>query len=282
MTLFRRNAHLKDGTLLLLVSGELPVRQERAAAAHLSGCSTCRLRRWELMSAEECIRPADEGDRRGGEAARERLAASLLVAASAAEHSRPRQAMSLVASHPGWLLRAGAVMALLVGAVAFRQLELPLQDRMAAWEDTGPEPNRQLTPGAASPVSLQQVCSRSDDDLDPKLPPEKEQAVFRAYGIRPHAARGYQVDYLINPQLGGNDELANLWPEPYHATVWNAKAKDALEARLHAMVCGGQIELDTAQRELASDWIAAYKKYFHATRPVSTVAQADEAPALRR
>ncbi len=29
------------------------------------------------------------------------------------------------------------------------------------------------------------------------------------------------------------------------------------------MVCSGKLDLSTAQRDIATDWIAAYKKYFH-------------------
>jgi hypothetical protein len=43
--------------------------------------------------------------------------------------------------------------------------------------------------------------------------------------------------------------------------------KDALEERLHEMVCAGQLDLSTAQRDIAADWIAAYKKYFRTDRP---------------
>jgi hypothetical protein len=50
--------------------------------------------------------------------------------------------------------------------------------------------------------------------------------------------------------------------------VWNAHIKDALEEHLRAMVCAGDLDLETAQRDLAQDWIAAYKKYFHTDRPV--------------
>ncbi len=42
---------------------------------------------------------------------------------------------------------------------------------------------------------------------------------------------------------------------------WNAHIKDKLENKLHADVCAGQVDLKTAQREIAGDWIAAYKKY---------------------
>jgi len=45
-------------------------------------------------------------------------------------------------------------------------------------------------------------------------------------------------------------------------------AKDALESRLHQLVCQGKINLVTAQRDLATDWISAYKRYFHTDRPI--------------
>ncbi len=37
--------------------------------------------------------------------------------------------------------------------------------------------------------------------------------------------------------------------------------KDKLEDRLHALVCAGKVPLAVAQREIATDWIAAYQKY---------------------
>jgi len=35
------------------------------------------------------------------------------------------------------------------------------------------------------------------------------------------------------------------------------------------MVCSGKLDLSTAQRDIATDWIAACKKYFHTDRPLS-------------
>jgi hypothetical protein len=37
--------------------------------------------------------------------------------------------------------------------------------------------------------------------------------------------------------------------------------KDQLENRLHKMVCAGQLPLDQAQRDISTDWRAAYNKY---------------------
>jgi hypothetical protein len=37
--------------------------------------------------------------------------------------------------------------------------------------------------------------------------------------------------------------------------------KDRLEERLHELVCAGKLDLPTAQRDIAVNWIDAYKKY---------------------
>jgi hypothetical protein len=94
-----------------------------------------------------------------------------------------------------------------------------------------------------------------------------QRRVFEEYGIRNAQLDAYEVDYLITPELGGASDIRNLWPQPYSSTVWNARVKDALEQRLHQMVCDGQLDLATAQHDIATNWIAAYKKYFNSSRP---------------
>ncbi len=102
-----------------------------------------------------------------------------------------------------------------------------------------------------------------------EVPTELRQAIFQEYGIlNPHPA-DYEIDFLIAPGLGGAEDIHNLWPEPYASTMWNAHVKDTLEERLHEMVCAGKLDLSTAQSDIAHDWIAAYKKYFHAERPLA-------------
>ena len=53
--------------------------------------------------------------------------------------------------------------------------------------------------------------------------------------------------------------------------------KDALERKLHKLVCAGQLNLKTAQREIASNWIEAYKKYVRASPPALTVQETNAA-----
>ena len=46
--------------------------------------------------------------------------------------------------------------------------------------------------------------------------------------------------------------------------------KDALESQLRGMVCRGNLDLEEAQREIASNWIAAYRKYFQTDTPAGS------------
>jgi hypothetical protein len=85
--------------------------------------------------------------------------------------------------------------------------------------------------------------------------------VFREYGLIGVRTRDYEVDHLIPLSIGGSNDLANLWPESRRTRPWNAGAKDALEERLHELVCFGGLDLRTAQEAIRTDWIAAYRRY---------------------
>ena len=116
-------------------------------------------------------------------------------------------------------------------------------------------------------VSQHAVCQQSNARNN-AVPVAFQRKVFEEYGLSGADPRAYEVDYLVTPALGGADDIHNLWPHSYSATVWNAQVKDALEDRLRDMVCAGNLDLAEAQREIATDWIAAYKKYFHTDQPL--------------
>jgi len=129
-------------------------------------------------------------------------------------------------------------------------------------------PNPSLTPGATVLLSRVEIC-RETSANNKAVPVALQRRVFDEYGIRAAEPRAYEVDYLITPALGGADDIHNLWPESSSATVWNAQVKDALEDHLRNLVCEGDLDLATAQHEIATDWIEAYKKYFHTDRPMT-------------
>jgi hypothetical protein len=47
--------------------------------------------------------------------------------------------------------------------------------------------------------------------------------------------------------------------------------KDVLERRLCNLVCAGKVDIQTAQHEIAKDWIKAYQKYIAKTPPTAEV-----------
>lgn len=58
-----------------------------------------------------------------------------------------------------------------------------------------------------------------------------------------------------SPGEPGHDatHARNLWPQPYRTTGWNAHVKDRFERHFLRLVCGGDLELERAQRELSTD-----------------------------
>ena len=133
-------------------------------------------------------------------------------------------------------------------------------------------PNPTLTPGATRPVVLSDVCSMAHEEVVREVPAALRQRVFSEYRIANPRVSEYEIDFLIAPGLGGTDDVHNLWPEPEQAPLWNARVKDELEEQLHEMVCDGQLDLSTAQSDIAKDWVGAYKKYFHTDKPLPAAA----------
>jgi len=101
------------------------------------------------------------------------------------------------------------------------------------------------------------------------VPDAVKRQVYAADGIQNPAPRAYEIDHLIPLELGGSNAVANLWPQSYQTQPWNAHVKDRLENELHRLVCSGQLPLDTAQRDIATDWIAASQAYVHTERPLA-------------
>jgi hypothetical protein len=83
---------------------------------------------------------------------------------------------------------------------------------------------------------------------------------IREYGFSDRRLADYEEDHLVAISLGGSPTSpANLWPEP-HSGRWSSYVKDKLEYYLYRRVCNGTYRLAQARRDLARDWVAAYKR----------------------
>jgi hypothetical protein len=119
-------------------------------------------------------------------------------------------------------------------------------------------PNHRLTPGATfAGASRTDVCTAGWSAAHRNVSASMRRSVFVRYHLA-SVPKAYEVDHLISLELGGSNDIKNLWPEKYAGT-WGARTKDRLENRLHSLVCKGTISLATAQHEIAGDWIASFK-----------------------
>ncbi len=114
-------------------------------------------------------------------------------------------------------------------------------------------PDRACTPGAVETTDLHVICGSSTRGRR-NVSRELHRAAFVTYGLPPREPPGaYEVDHLIPLELGGSNDLANLWPE----AAPGFHDKDRVENELHRRVCAGTMSLDDAQRAIASDWTKA-------------------------
>jgi hypothetical protein len=274
--MLRHEEHPSDETLLRAIDAELSVEREMALDRHLSGCEGCRLR----LSAIQCT--ADESARVyrhsisprvvNPAALRERVQREMAAVGAALDRSwwcRVRQRMSTLPL----VAQVGASLALVLLVL---QMVRPAQTLLSLATRSVPAaaeglPIHALTPGAARSVSLETLCAGQPAVRSP-IPWSVRQEVLRQYRMEHVAEHEYELDYLITPELGGVADPRNLWPERYASGIWNARVKDDLEELLPRLVCDGTLALATAQRDIANDWIAAYKKYFRTDRPLATEA----------
>ena len=131
------------------------------------------------------------------------------------------------------------------------------------FRDSGQLPDPACTPGAIDPAVTQQnigstIC-RSGYTATVR-PPESEtehakfDVAYPAYGVR-HSVRS-ELDHLVSLELGGANDIANLWPEVGR----QPNPKDSVENDLHRAVCDGRVSLAAAQQAIATDWTTAESK----------------------
>lgn len=119
-------------------------------------------------------------------------------------------------------------------------------------------PNPTLTPGITRPITVQQVCS-TRWGLDRRHVTRKmKRKVAKEYHVPWKEHRFYEFDHLIPRELGGADDVRNLWPQSWAS----AHRKDLLENWLHHRVCTGTMDLHAAQAVIAKDWIKAYRELY--------------------
>jgi len=124
----------------------------------------------------------------------------------------------------------------------------------------GKYPDPACTPGVTiASVTKDQVCTPGYSKTVRNVPDSEKKNDYAEYGISHHATGEYEVDHFISLELGGSNDISNLFPEAANPAP-GFHEKDKVENYLHAQVCSGAISLNEAQREIATDWYAVYQR----------------------
>jgi hypothetical protein len=120
-------------------------------------------------------------------------------------------------------------------------------------------PDPTCTPGGIDPAVTQANLSTTickSGYTSTVRPPSSQtskakRAQYAAYGIPANTTS--ELDHLVSLELGGNNDIANLWPEAGRIP----NPKDKVENALHRAVCSGKVKLSAAQNAIARDWTTA-------------------------
>lgn len=120
-------------------------------------------------------------------------------------------------------------------------------------------PDPDCTPGAIlADATKDKICVPGYSSQTRNVTTAEKDQVYAEYGIATHTAGQYEVDHLISLELGGSNDISNLWPEPAEPRP-GFHEKDKVENYLHQQVCDGAITLADAQYQIAHDWMSVYQ-----------------------
>jgi hypothetical protein len=124
----------------------------------------------------------------------------------------------------------------------------------------GALPDPACSPGAVFPTATrEQICVSGYAKSVRDVPQSEKQQVYAEYGIKSHKPGEYEVDHIVSLELGGSNEIANLYPEAAEPRP-GFHEKDRYENYLHDQVCAGRIDLREAQRRIAENWLRYWQE----------------------
>lgn len=119
-------------------------------------------------------------------------------------------------------------------------------------------PDSACSPGAVLTTDTKVICKSGYTKTVRNVTEATKKKVFKEYGIPYSQHSNYEVDHIISLELGGSNDISNLYPESYTIKD-NARIKDKFENYLHKQVCSGKMDIAEAQRQISSDWLTNYQ-----------------------
>jgi hypothetical protein len=141
--------------------------------------------------------------------------------------------------------------------------QTPVSSVTATTTKAGPSrlyPDPKMTPGDVLTKDATLVCQKGYSKGVRNVPIAEKKQVYAEYSTPyPQPQGTNEVDHFIALELGGSNDIKNLWLEPANPAP-GFHEKDVVENYLHAQVCNGSMSLEEAQREIAMDWYVVYLK----------------------
>ena len=115
-------------------------------------------------------------------------------------------------------------------------------------------PNSSLTPGAVLTTDASTICVPGYAASVRDVSTATKKQVYAEYGVSyPQALGAYEVDHFIPLEIGGSNDIKNLWLEPATPAP-GIHQKDQFENFEHGQVCDREITAAEAQSRMVSDW----------------------------
>ncbi len=135
-----------------------------------------------------------------------------------------------------------------------------MQKKTTGCQVNGKLQDKDCTPGAIIPDATKaKICVPGYAKSVRNVPQGIKTKVYSSYGIKSRKPGQYEIDHLVSLQLGGSNDIANLWPE-IDKPVPGFHEKDKVENYLHAQICSGKMTVKQAQIAIATNWMDVYNK----------------------
>lgn len=118
----------------------------------------------------------------------------------------------------------------------------------------GAVPDATCSPGAVLTTNIKMICTVGYTKTVRNVSTATKKKVFKEYDIPYAQHSNYEVDHIISLELGGSNDISNLFPEAYNIKN-GARTKNKFENQLHREVCNGDMTIQEAQKEISMNWL---------------------------
>lgn len=115
-------------------------------------------------------------------------------------------------------------------------------------------PDPTCSPGAVLTTSIKTICTVGYTKTVRNISVATKKKVFKEYGIPYFEHSNYEVDHIISLEIGGSNDISNLFPESYLIPD-GARVKDVFENYLRRQICNGSMTIQEAQKEISTNWL---------------------------